>query len=105
MGIQNVVQTSKCMWYYLLTLTNCFADITKLMLPLSILHCIYLLFLPSLSRNTMIATGGASQALNLLANLFFSSGDLVFIENPTYFIAIRALEHDVGLKTVPGEMD
>ena len=52
-------------------------------------------------RNNLIATAGATQGLSMLGHLLFSPGDLVFVENPTYFIAIRMLEHDAGFKCVP----
>lgn len=49
----------------------------------------------------LIVTSGASQGLSMLAGLFFSPGDLVFVEDPTYFIALRILQQDHGLKCVP----
>ena len=37
----------------------------------------------------------------MLASLFFSAGDLVFVEDPSYFAALRTLQHDLGLKCIP----
>ena len=39
----------------------------------------------------------------MLGSLFFSPGDLVFVEDPTYFVALRILGEDRGLKCVPGK--
>ena len=38
----------------------------------------------------------------MLANILFSPGDMVFAEDPTYFIALQALQQDCGLNCVPG---
>lgn len=46
----------------------------------------------------MIVTAGATQALNVLTHLLFSNGDLVFMEDPTYFLSIRMLESEHGMK-------
>jgi DNA-binding transcriptional MocR family regulator len=53
----------------------------------------------------LVVTGGASQGLMMLATLLFSPGDVVFVEDPTYFIALQALQQDCGLKCVPTPMD
>ena len=55
-----------------------------------------------LASGDIIVTAGASQGLAMLANLLFSPGDLVFVEDPTYFIALQALRQDCGLKCVSG---
>ena len=36
----------------------------------------------------------------MTVSLLFSSGDLVFVEDPTYFVALKILRSDVGLKCV-----
>ena len=54
-------------------------------------------------RNNIIATAGATQGLNLLSHLLFTSGDLVFVEDPTYFVAIKMLQQDAGFKCVPSK--
>ncbi|CAI7997374.1 Aromatic-amino-acid aminotransferase 1 [Geodia barretti] len=53
----------------------------------------------------IIVTAGATQGLAMLANLLFSPGDLVFVEDPTYFIGLQALRQDCGLHCVPVPMD
>ena len=40
--------------------------------------------------------------LHLLSHLLFSPGDLVFVEDPTYFLAMKMFE-DAGLKVKGGE--
>ena len=48
-------------------------------------------------------TAGASQGLYFLANLLFDTGDIVFVDEVTYFLALSLLEKDSRLKAVPGE--
>ena len=62
----------------------------------SIFHCL------SFCSDDLIATNGATQGLYMLASLLFSTGDLVFVEDPTFFVALKILQDDVGLKCVPG---
>jgi selenocysteine lyase/cysteine desulfurase len=57
----------------------------------------------SLASDDIIVTAGATQGLAMLANLLFSPGDLVFVEDPTYFIGLQALRQDCGLQCVPGQ--
>ena len=45
---------------------------------------------------------GQLNACIMLASLLFSAGDLVFVEDPTYFVALKLLQKDVGLQCVPG---
>ena len=52
--------------------------------------------------NDLIATAGATQGLNMITHLFFSPGDLVFVEDPSYFIGIKMLMDDCGMKIVSG---
>jgi len=53
---------------------------------------------------TVVATGGNSQALDLVLTRFASPGDVVFVELPTYSLGLRILaDHDV--ETVPVPMD
>ena len=54
------------------------------------------------SSDHLIASAGATQGLNLVAQLLFDRNDLVFIENPTYFIATKVLKDDAGLKLISG---
>lgn len=49
----------------------------------------------------LMITAGASQALALICTLFTRPGDTVFVEEPSYFLALRILQEDHRLKTVP----
>ena len=60
------------------------------------------LFGVSVGREDLIETAGASQGLSFLSNTMFESGDLVFVEEKTYFMALKVLEKDQGMKVVPG---
>ncbi len=42
--------------------------------------------------------------LVLLTNLLFTSSDLVFVENPTYFVATQIIGLDAGMTMVPGKL-
>jgi hypothetical protein len=53
-------------------------------------------------KDDLIVTNGATQGLYMLASLLFSAGDLVFVEDPTYFVALKLLQKDIGLQCVPG---
>ncbi len=48
---------------------------------------------------TLFMTGGASQALHLIAATFAQAGDTVLVEDPTYFLAPQIFR-DLGLKVV-----
>jgi DNA-binding transcriptional MocR family regulator len=49
---------------------------------------------------TLMVTAGASQALDLFCTLFTQPGDVVFVEEPSYFIALRILLEDHQLRPV-----
>ena len=49
----------------------------------------------------LMITAGASQALSLLCTLFTRPGDTVFVEEPSYFLALRILQEDHRLNAVP----
>lgn len=53
------------------------------------------------SPQQLMITAGASQALALLATLFTQPGDTVFVEEPSYFLALRILQEDHRLNAVP----
>jgi DNA-binding transcriptional MocR family regulator len=55
--------------------------------------------------NDIVQTAGASQGLFLLASIFFEAGDIVFIEETSYFIAIKVLKETKKMKLVPVAMD
>eukprot|EP00058_Branchiostoma_floridae_P008250 XP_002593738.1 hypothetical protein BRAFLDRAFT_124477 [Branchiostoma floridae] len=52
--------------------------------------------------SSLVVTAGATQGLYMLASLLFSRGDVVFVEDPTYFIGFQILKTDLGLKTISG---
>ena len=60
------------------------------------------MFLVAVGRDDLVETAGASQGLTLLSNLMFETGDLVFVEEKSYFVALNVLSNDRGLKVVPG---
>src|SRR5512135_2017219 len=47
----------------------------------------------------LFVTNGSSMGLNLVCSLFTRPGDIVFVEEPTYFLAFHTLG-DHGLQTV-----
>ncbi len=49
----------------------------------------------------LMITAGASQALSLICTFFTQPGDTVFVEEPSYFLALRILQEDHRLKIVP----
>ena len=52
----------------------------------------------------LFVTAGASSALDLICSLYTRPGDVIFVEEPTYFLALRIFE-DHGLEAVPIPMD
>jgi DNA-binding transcriptional MocR family regulator len=52
----------------------------------------------------LIVTNGASQALDLICSLFTQAGDVIFVEEPTYFLALKIFA-DHRLRVVPLPMD
>lgn len=52
----------------------------------------------------LFVTNGASQAIDLICTLFSQAGDTVFVEEPTYFLALKIFA-DHRLKVVPLPMD
>lgn len=59
--------------------------------------------LPLLYRENIIATAGATQGLHVISHLLFSTGDIVFVENPTYFVATKIFLTDAGFKVKSGK--
>ncbi|MGD8456438.1 MAG: PLP-dependent aminotransferase family protein [Anaerolineales bacterium] len=53
---------------------------------------------------SLFITTGVSSALDLLCTLYTHPGDLIFVEEPTYFLALRIFA-DHGLEVVPISMD
>ena len=54
--------------------------------------------------HNLFVTGGASQGLDLICSLFCRAGDTIFVEEPSYFLALRIFA-DHGLKVVSLPMD
>jgi 2-aminoadipate transaminase len=52
----------------------------------------------------LFVTTGVSAALDLLCTLYTRPGDVIFVEEPTYFLALRIFA-DHGLQVVPIPMD
>jgi 2-aminoadipate transaminase len=53
---------------------------------------------------TMLVTNGSSMALHLISSFFTRPGDVVFAEEPTYYLALRILaDHD--LQVIPIQTD
>lgn len=53
----------------------------------------------------LMVTAGASQALALICTLFTQPGDTVFVEEPSYFLALRILREDFRLNAIPIPID
>ncbi|MGB1251533.1 MAG: PLP-dependent aminotransferase family protein [Candidatus Promineifilaceae bacterium] len=56
------------------------------------------------TRESLFITGGNSQALDLICTVFTDYGDTVFVEEPTYFLALQIFA-DHGLNVVGIPMD
>jgi 2-aminoadipate transaminase len=52
----------------------------------------------------LFVTAGASSALDLICTLYSRPGDTIFVEEPSYFLALRIFE-DHGLRSVPIPID
>jgi len=55
-------------------------------------------------ESELFVSGGASQALDLLCTVYTKPGDVVFVEEPTYFLALRIFQ-DHGLHVVSVSTD
>ena len=51
-----------------------------------------------------MATLGATHGLHLVGSVMFSPGNIVFLEDPTYFIAIDILRDELGMDIEPGNI-
>ena len=56
------------------------------------------------SPGDLVLTTGATNGLHLVTSSLVRTGGLVFVENPTYFIALNILSGDMGLTVVPVNM-
>ena len=50
----------------------------------------------------LFVTSGATSGLFLVASLMIPSQAIVFVKDPTYFIAIDILRDDIGFNVIPG---
>ena len=58
----------------------------------------------TVSPESLFATGGSSQALDFVSTVFAQSGDTVFVEEPSYYLAFQIF-HDHGLNVVGVPID
>lgn len=58
----------------------------------------------SVNPDLLFVTSGASSALDLLCTLYSQPGDVIFVEEPSYFLALRIFR-DHGLNVIPIPMD
>ncbi len=55
---------------------------------------------------SLFVTGGSSQALDFVSTVFCTSGDTVFVEEPSYFLAFQIFrDHDLNVVGVPMDGD
>jgi DNA-binding transcriptional MocR family regulator len=55
----------------------------------------------TVSHDDLFVTAGNSSALDLLCSLFTKPGDTVFVEEPTYFLALRIFaDHDLNVVSI-----
>jgi DNA-binding transcriptional MocR family regulator len=58
------------------------------------------------SAEELFVSGGVSQALDLVCTVFTKPGDTVFVEEPTYFLALRIFrDHRLKIESVPTDRD
>jgi len=63
-------------------------------------------YLEAVSPDSLFVTGGSSQGLDLVSTVFSASGDTVFVEEPTYFLAFQILrDHGLNVVGVPVDED
>lgn len=54
----------------------------------------------------LLVTNGASQALDMICTLFTNSGDTIFVEEPSYFLALRIFaDHHLNVVSIPMDSD
>ncbi|RLD06405.1 MAG: PLP-dependent aminotransferase family protein [Chloroflexota bacterium] len=66
--------------------------------------CLSQAYRNSVNPKHLFVTSGASSALDLLCALYTHPGEVIFVEEPTYFLALRIF-NDHGLKIIPISMD
>ncbi|XP_052809088.1 uncharacterized protein LOC128237530 isoform X2 [Mya arenaria] len=53
----------------------------------------------------IMVSAGATQGLHLVATVMFNKDTPIFIEDPTYFIAVKILREDFGMNIIPVPTD
>ena len=54
----------------------------------------------TVNHEDLWVNAGASQGLDFSAHTLFEPGDIVFVEEPSYYIGLKALKDDLGMKVV-----
>lgn len=70
----------------------------------SLAECLADIYETQSDPDIMFVTSGVSSALHLICSLFTRHGDVIFAEEPTYFLALRIFR-DHGLEVVPVPID
>lgn len=56
----------------------------------------------SVNEESLFVTGGNSQALDFVSTVFANSGDTVFVEEPSYFLAFQIFrDHGLNIVSIP----
>ena len=50
-----------------------------------------------------MVTAGATQGLHLVSTVMYDKSTPVFMEDPSYFIALKMIKEDFGMNIIPGE--
>ena len=58
----------------------------------------------TVDSDSLVLTNGATNGLHLVTSCLLSKHAVVFVENPTYFIAQNIIANDMGLSVVPVDM-
>lgn len=59
----------------------------------------------TVNKDELMVTAGATQGIHLTASIMFDKDTPVFVEDPTYFIAIKMLRDDLRMPVIPVETD
>jgi DNA-binding transcriptional MocR family regulator len=60
----------------------------------------------AVDHESLFVSNGISSALNLICDLFTRPGDVIFVEEPSYFLALRIFtDHDLTLVPIPIDQD
>ncbi|MDX1414288.1 MAG: PLP-dependent aminotransferase family protein [Candidatus Promineifilaceae bacterium] len=60
----------------------------------------------AISPDTLMVTAGASQAIDLICTRFTQPGDVVFVAEPTYFLALRIFaDHRLQVVSIAADQD